>query len=112
MMYDNKMSRKTCETCGSIRKNHGLLPYQIIPEEVIECTEITVFKNVILCANCRKEIANWNHDKVYKVSYAEKRQQFIPLAAEKLAKEYESVYSAFYAHKRLIRIIDKFSKNK
>lgn len=106
------MSKKTCEACGSMRKDRDLLPYAIIPEEVTECSEITVLHIVILCANCRTEIADWDQHKVHRVHREEKSQLFIPLSAEELAKEYESAYSAFHAHKRLIRMVEKYSKTK
>ena len=90
----------------------GLLPHSIIPEEVAERLEITVLKNVILCANCRKEILDWEHNNIRKVRYEEKGQQFTPLSAKELAKHYESVYIAFFAQKRHIRMVDTYSNNK
>lgn len=98
------MAVHLCDVCGSEGKDCDLLPFAVMPERVAVRAKIINPEVPALCAHCRREIADWYRIKVRKAKYDSKGIHFILLDAEELAREYQSAYFSFYAHKRLERM--------
>lgn len=98
------MAVNLCEVCGSRGKDNVLLSFAVMPKKVAVRAKVINPEVPTLCARCRVEIADWYRIKVRKAKYDSKGIHFIPLDVEELAREYQSAYFSFYAHKRLERM--------